>query len=184
MVHHFQHLSIRARLAFGTLVPLGLAAASQVLAWSSIAEGSAPAIGMALLSGALLFAAISSGLVLLQINARTIVRPLESAQRVTQALVLGNYGVRVRVDRLDEVGRLLVALEALGDYLAVVLPEEKDDTPRSQRLSVPTGSLERIAERLHQGGETPILSTSAPVDRPAPVPARSTARLRLVARQA
>jgi HAMP domain-containing protein len=183
VVHHFQHLSVRSRLAFGTLVPLGLAAASQVLAWSSVHETAAPGNGLALLSGALLFAAISSGLMLLQINIRTVVRPLERAHLATQALVQGNYGVRVRVDRLDEVGRLLVALEELGDYLAVVLPEDEDTAPRGGRLqSVPTDSLERIAAQLCEGGEAFSAGADALVNQPSP--ARSTARLRLVDRQA
>lgn len=194
MERHFRHMSIRARLAFGSLLPLALATVALVLAWVSASDP--PAAGKApdleLLSGAMLFVAIGSALVLQHINACTMLHPLESARRVTQALVQGHYGERVHIERLDEAGRLLVALEELGDYLAVMLPEE--DTlhgthpPLQPYRSVPTGSLEQIAERLRQGGEAIADNTDSahvPVTRrPESAHARSTARLRLVTRQA
>jgi methyl-accepting chemotaxis protein I, serine sensor receptor len=184
--HHFRHMSIRARLAFGGLLPLALATTALVLSWAAIDEGPAAGKGLALLSGAMLLVAIGSALVLQHINACTLLHPLESARRLTQALVQGHYGERIRVDRLDEAGRLLVALEELGDYLAVMLPEENahGDTLRHQPWqSVPAGSLERIAERLRQGGEAIAGNTEGSMTRPEAEPARSTATLRLVARQ-
>jgi hypothetical protein len=192
MERYFRHMSIRARLAFGSLLPLALATGALVLAW--VGAGVPPAAGKALglellLSGAMLFVAIGSALVLQHINACTVLHPLESARRVTQALVQGHYGERVRIERLDEAGRLLVALEELGDYLAVMLPEEDAlhdaHPPRQPYRSVPTGSLEQIAERLRQGGEAIADNAHVPVTRqPESAHARSTARLRLVTRQA
>lgn len=185
MERYFRHMSIRARLAFGSLLPLALATGALVLAWAADGESPDAGKGLELLSGAMLFVAIGSALVLQHINACTLLHPLESARRVTQALVQGHYGERVRIKRLDEAGRLLVALEELGDYLAVVLPEAEEDTPqRKQRPPVPKDALEQIAERLYPGGGAITPPTGTPARRPAaPEPAQSTARLRLVARQ-
>lgn len=187
MEHHFRHMSIRARLAFGSLFPLALATGALVLAWAGIDEHPANGKGLSLLSGAMLFLAIGSALVVQHINACTVLHPLEAARRLTRSLVQGRYGERVRIDRLDEAGRLLVALEELGDYLAVMLPEEDEGLAASRRQTrhvVPTDSLERIAERLRQGGDAITGNADVPVARPDGEPARTTAHLRLVARQA
>jgi hypothetical protein len=126
--------------------------------------------------------------VLQHINACTVLHPLESARRVTQALVQGHYGERICIERLDEAGRLLVALEELGDYLAVMLPEEDaphdSHPPRQPYRAVPTGSLEQIAARLRQGGEAIAGKADVPVTQPESTHARSVAHLRLVASQA
>ena len=173
MEQYFRHMSIRGRMAFATLVPLVIAAGALLLTWTA-PEGDT---NQRLLSGALLFTAFGGALVLLGANVRSVVRPLEEARRVTQALARGDYDQRARVERLDEVGHLLVALDGLGDYLAVMLPEEAE-----QKASKPTGTrlpqrvaplpdaLEAIARRLQ------------PVDHAEAVPL-PTSRLRLVARQ-
>ncbi len=187
MERHFRHMSVRARLAFGSLFPLALATGALVLAWAAVSEGPAGGKSLVLLSGAMLFLAIGSALVLQHINACSVLHPLESARRLTQALVRGQYGERVRIDRLDETGRLLVALEELGDYLAIMLPEADTDQAsphRQPRRTVPAGSLEQIADQLRQSGQVITDRTEAPGIRPAAQPARTTAHLRLVARQA
>ncbi|WP_293998406.1 HAMP domain-containing protein [Sphaerotilus sp.] len=192
MVDRLRHASLRTRLALGTLVPLGLTTVAFGTVWLPAVTGSAHAGRFALLSAALLMAAVGVAMVMLQMNTRAVLRPLEDAHRMTKALGRGQYGVRVRVERLDEAGRLLVALEQLGDYLAVVLPEEDAaataktvvrSTQPSTSTSTSGDSLERIAERLRGGGEAQDsgLGPHAAADLPqAHTAARTTARLRLV----
>lgn len=186
MEHHFRQMSIRARLAFGTLLPLALAAGALMLAWTGIGAGPVASQSFALLSGALMCLAIGSGLVLHHINARSVLQPLDNARRLTQALVRGQYDERVRIGRLDEAGRLLVALEELGDYLAVVLPEEPSRNPSTSRPAhtVPGGALERIAEQLRQSGDTLHAPVEPQVMGSAPAQPRASAHLRLVVGQA
>lgn len=191
MIHRFRstrHLSVRARLAFGSLVPLSLASVALGLSWLPQPGGGSAYM---LLSGALMLGAAGCSLVLLHRNVRALVQPLEEARKIARALTLGQYDQRVRIGRLDEAGRLLVALEELGDYLAVVLPE---DSPAPQRergarlVPVSAHSLERIAEQLREGGEAFPASTDRPpvsvTPAHAPAPSGTTPRLRLVPGQA
>lgn len=186
MEHHFRPMSIRARLAVGTLLPLALAAGALMLAWAAIGEGTEASQRLALLSGALMCLAIGSGLVLHHVNARDALRPLDDAHRMTRALVRGQYRQRVRIARLDEAGRLLVALEELGDYLAVVLPEEpsRNTCPPRPAHTAPGGSLERIAEQLRQSGNGFSAHVEPQVTGSAPAQPRASANLRLVVAQA
>lgn len=186
MVDRFRHMSIRTRLALGTLVPLVFAAAGMGMAWVSALTGASGTGRFALLSVALLFVAIGTGLVLVQVNTEAVQRPLEDASAMAKALVQGQYGVHVRVNRLDETGQLLVALEQLGDYLAVVLPEPDDEASgRSLHRGPIPGSLEQIAEQLRGSDDL-----SAEADRTAPTassgqtPTPTPAHLRLVTTQA
>ena len=194
MVDRLRHASLRTRLALGTLMPLGLTTVAFGTVWLPAVTGSVHAGRFALLSAALLMAAVGVAMVMLQMNTRAVLRPLEDAHRMTKALGRGQYSVRVRVERLDEAGRLLVALEQLGDYLAVVLPEEdavataktvvRSTQPSTSTSTSTSGdSLERIAERLRGGGEAQDsgLGPHAAADLPqAHTAARATARLRLV----
>jgi methyl-accepting chemotaxis protein len=175
-------MSIRTRLVLGTMVPLGFAAAGMGMAWVPAITGSASAGRFALLSVALLFVAIGTGLVLLQVNTQAVQRPLEDASAMTKALMQGQYGVHVRVNRLDETGQLLVALEQLGDYLAVMLPEPDDEASgRSRHTGPTTGALERIAEQL-RGDEDRSATPTAVLPKASPTP--SPAHLRLLTAQA
>lgn len=182
MADRFRHMSIQTRLVLGTMVPLGFAAAGMGMAWVPAITGSASAGRFALLSVALLFVAIGTGLVLLQVNTQAVQRPLEDASAMTKALMQGQYGVHVRVNRLDETGQLLVALEQLGDYLAVMLPEPDDEASgRSRHTGPTTGALERIAEQL-RGDEDRSAAPTAVLPKASPTP--SPARLRLLTAQA
>lgn len=182
MADRFRHMSIRTRLVLGTMVPLGFAAAGMGMAWVPAITGSASAGSFALLSVALLFVAIGTGLVLLQVNTQAVQRPLEDASAMTKALMQGQYGVHVRVNRLDETGQLLVALEQLGDYLAVMLPEPDDEASgRSRHTGPTTGALERIAEQL-RGDEDRSAAPTAVLPKASPTP--SPAHLRLLTAQA
>lgn len=182
MADRFRHMSIRTRLVLGTMVPLGFAAAGMGMAWVPAITGSASAGRFALLSVALLFVAIGTGLVLLQVNTQAVQRPLEDASAMTKALMQGQYGVHVRVNRLDETGQLLVALEQLGDYLAVMLPEPDDEASgRSRHTGPTTGALERIAEQL-RGDEDRSATPTAVLPKASPTP--SPAHLRLLTAQA
>ena len=182
MADRFRHMSIQTRLVLGTMVPLGFAAAGMGMAWVPAITGSASAGRFALLSVALLFVAIGTGLVLLQVNTQAVQRPLEDASAMTKALMQGQYGVHVRVNRLDETGQLLVALEQLGDYLAAMLPEPDDEASgRSRHTGPTTGALERIAEQL-RGDEDRSAAPTAVLPKASPTP--SPARLRLLTAQA
>ena len=182
MADRFRHMSIQTRLVLGTMVPLGFAAAGMGMAWVPAITGSASAGRFALLSVALLFVAIGTGLVLLQVNTQAVQRPLEDASAMTKALMQGQYGVHVRVNRLDETGQLLVALEQLGDYLAVMLPEPDDEASgRSRHTGPTTGALERIAEQL-RGDEDRSAAPTAVLPKASPTP--SPAPLRLLTAQA
>ena len=182
MADRFRHMSIRTRLVLGTMVPLGFAAAGMGMAWVPAITGSASAGRFALLSVALLFVAIGTGLVLLQVNTQAVQRPLEDASAMTKALMQGQYGVHVRVNRLDETGQLLVALEQLGDYLAAMLPEPDDEASgRSRHTGPTTGALERIAEQL-RGDEDRSATPTAVLPKASPTP--SPAHLRLLTAQA
>ena len=182
MADRFRHMSIQTRLVLGTMVPLGFAAAGMGMAWVPAITGSASAGRFALLSVALLFVAIGTGLVLLQVNTQAVQRPLEDASAMTKALMQGQYGVHVRVNRLDETGQLLVALEQLGDYLAVMLPEPDDEASgRSRHTGPTTGALERIAEQL-RGDEDRSATPTAVLPKASPTP--SPAPLRLLTAQA
>ena len=187
MADRFRHMSIQTRLVLGTMVPLGFAAAGMGMAWVPAITGSASAgrfalLSVALLSVALLFVAIGTGLVLLQVNTQAVQRPLEDASAMTKALMQGQYGVHVRVNRLDETGQLLVALEQLGDYLAAMLPEPDDEASgRSRHTGPTTGALERIAEQL-RGDEDRSAAPTAVLPKASPTP--SPALLRLLTAQA
>ena len=182
MADRFRHMSIRTRLVMGTMVPLGFAAAGMGMAWVPAITGSASTGRFALLSVALLFVAIGTGLVLLQVNTQAVQRPLEDASAMTKALMQGQYGVHVRVNRLDETGQLLVALEQLGDYLAVMLPEPDDEASgRSRHTGPTTGALERIAEQLRGDEERSAAPTAV---QPKATPTPSPAHLRLLTAQA
>ena len=182
MADRFRHMSIQTRLVLGTMVPLGFAAAGMGMAWVPAITGSASAGRFALLSVALLFVAIGTGLVLLQVNTQAVQRPLEDASAMTKALMQGQYGVHVRVNRLDETGQLLVALEQLGDYLAAMLPEPDDEASgRSRHTGPTTGALERIAEQL-RGDEDRSATPTAVLPKASPTP--SPAHLRLLTAQA
>lgn len=186
MVDRFRHMSIRTRLALGTLLPLAFAAAGMGIAWVPMIMGSAGTGRFALLSVSLLFVAIGTGLVLLQVNTQAVRRPLENASVMTKALMQGQYGVHVRVNRLDETGQLLIALEQLGDYLAVMLPEPDDEaSDRSLHKGPTPGSLEQIAEQLRGGEDMSAVSAwTLPRQTPAHTPAQAPAHLRLVTTQA
>lgn len=180
MEHHFRHMSVRGRLAFASLMPLVLAACALALAWLPAQPGT----DARLLSGALLFSAVGAALVLLQANVRTVVAPLQEARRLTQALSEGDYDQRTRITRLDEVGELLVALEGLGDYLAVMLPDEQGSTrARSARAPALTQeALDAIAQHLCTG--EPPRPATPDRERRTPRQGQPVGHLRLVARQA
>jgi hypothetical protein len=172
-------MSIRTRLAFGVLVPLGLAVTSLGLAWVPIVTGSTHLQATALLSGALMFMAIGTGLAMLERNAQALTLPLEEACAAANALLQGQNDRRIRITRMDETGDVLVALHELGNYLAVMLPEEdENEIPYHQPgrpvvAAAPRVTLERIVEQLREGEQEYTPEASAPA-------ARTVQRPRLV----
>lgn len=180
-------MSIRTRLAFGVLVPLGLAVVSLGLAWVPMLTGSPSLQTTALLSGALMFIAIGTGLVMLERNAQALTLPLEEACAAANALLQGQHDRRIRITRMDETGEVLVALHELGNYLAVMLPEEDEvSSGKPVVVAAPRATLERIVEQLREGEEEYNTSgapgtpgASAPADGQK-APARTVQHPRLV----
>lgn len=184
MTDRFRHMSIQTRLALGVLVPLGLATVA-------VGVATAPDAGSpALLSGALMLASIGTGLAMLQVNARALRQPLEEARLATKALARGDYRHRIRIQRMDETGRLLADLDELGNYLAVMLPDEMPDLPvktaaRTRSMSASPASpvtLDRIVEQLREGEEDRDDGYDATI--PASRPATNARQPRLIPDQA
>jgi hypothetical protein len=140
-MHHHRQPTLATRLALGVLIPLGLAACAVWMAGDAAlpAESisanllqnhpAAAATWRAMLSGGLLLAALGTALALLHSNIRSILEPLEEARAALEALSRGDYDRQVRIRRIDEIGDVLIAIDDLSQYLAVMLPEEDDVSP-------------------------------------------------------
>jgi HAMP domain-containing protein len=97
-----------------------------------------------MLSGGLLLAALGTALAMLHRNIRSILEPLEEARAALEALARGDYDRPVRIRRIDEVGDVLIAIDDLSQYLAVMLPAE-DVAPEPEPVSRPTVPARPIA---------------------------------------
>lgn len=90
--------------------------------------------------------------------------PLARATRAIEALRRGDLDHRVRIERLDEYGRLLVAIDQLTNWLALVLDDDILEPP--QPLPSPqavTTSLDILLDDLAQlqPAEPPLTETAA-----------------------
>ncbi|MFM2052191.1 MAG: hypothetical protein RL456_228 [Pseudomonadota bacterium] len=157
-----RHASIGTRLARSMTVPGALAGLSMVTA--GVADGAGPAM---LGAAGLMLAAFGATAVVLHQHVREVLRPLAQARAAVEALSRGDYRHRVRVERLDEAGQVLVALDDLSNYLAVMLPEEEDTPPAPGPRPDPT--FDHIVERLWEGDAPP--DEPAASARPAPAQA-------------
>lgn len=77
------------------------------------------------LSAFLLLCGLGVGLAMLKLNVRSVRHPLNEARLAIEALSRGDYQRRVHIERLDETGDVLVALDDLSNYLAVMLPDDE-----------------------------------------------------------
>lgn len=83
---------------------------------------------------------LGSGLSLRKLY-RDIKRPLNTGVTLAQQLAEGNLAARVKVERHDELGKLLIALNGIGEALALTLGEVRRRT-------------EHIAVSAHQTAQT------------------------------
>lgn len=171
-----RHLPITTRLALGVLIPLGLAACavwaagdpSQLDPARGQTVGPAPTPWNAMLSGGLLLAALGVALAMLHRNIRAILEPLEEARSALEALARGDYDRPVRIRRIDETSDVLIAIDDLSQYLAVMLPADDDEpeTPAVVPVTAPPRPLvtvrtvpdfDRIVEQMLDDDETPFI---------------------------
>lgn len=90
-----------------------------------VEAGPLGANGRTALSAFLLLCAFGTGLVMLRTSVRSVRSPLNEARLAIEALSSGDYQRRVHIERLDEAGDVLVALDDLSNYLAVMLPDDE-----------------------------------------------------------
>ena len=95
------------------------------VAISRASENIRAASGMVLGTIAVLF--LGSGLSLRKLY-RDIKRPLDTGVALAQQLAKGNLAARVKVERHDELGKLLTALNGIGEALALTLGEVRRRT--------------------------------------------------------
>ncbi|MFM2057638.1 MAG: hypothetical protein RLY71_2023 [Pseudomonadota bacterium] len=130
-----------------------------------------------LLAGLLGLGALLSGVLAIRSIDRSVQTPLAQALGAVQALHRGDMEHRARIERLDEFGHLLIAIDQLGNWLAPVLDEEEPSLARWPRC-LPPPDLRSLDIRLDE------LTPSRPDDtarntRPAihPAHARTAASL-------
>lgn len=169
-----RHLPIATRLALGVLIPLGLAACAVWAAGDPAQFDHGQSIGTArtpwnaLLSGGLLLAALGVALAMLHRNIRSILEPLEEARSALEALARGDYDRPVRIRRIDETSDMLIAIDDLSQYLAVMLPADEGE-PEPPAVAPVTASprplvtvrtvpdFDRIVEQMLDDDETPFV---------------------------
>jgi methyl-accepting chemotaxis protein-2 (aspartate sensor receptor) len=115
------------------------------------------ALGAVLVAGfALLFFALSR---------RLLTRPLEQAAHVSERFAAGDLSARLATDRRDEIGRLMNAIDGIGNGLATIVEHvresaehiehgtqsiAKDSGHISARIASQAGSLEETAASIEE----------------------------------
>lgn len=115
------------------------------------------ALGAALVVGfALLFFALSR---------RLVTRPLEQAARVSERFAAGDLSARLATNRRDEIGRLMNAIDGIGNGLAAIVEHVRESAEQiergtqsiaedsghiSARVASQAGSLEQTAASIEQ----------------------------------
>jgi hypothetical protein len=90
-----------------------------------------------LLAGLLGLGALLSGVLAMRSINRSVQIPLAQALGAVQALNRGDTEHRARIERLDEFGHLLIAIDQLGNWLAPLLNEEEPSLARWPRCLPP-----------------------------------------------
>lgn len=102
-----------------------------------------------LLAGLLGLGALLSGALAIRSIDRSVRTPLAQALGAVQAINRGDTEHRARIERLDEFGHLLVAIDQLGNWLAPVLDEEEPAARRPRCLPRPDlSSLDIMLDEL------------------------------------
>ena len=109
----------------------------------------------AALTAALAGCAMVMGIAAAWALSRSITRPLAQAVQMTEALARGDLGARTKVDRSDEIGQLLQAMNAMADSLSRVV-----HTVRSTSDSIATGSREIASGNLDLSQRTEAQAAS------------------------
>jgi methyl-accepting chemotaxis protein len=89
-----------------------------------------------ILTGILLFIAVSGAIVANIILLRIIIRPLNHAIDIFDKISQGNYRSDVRVERSDEVGKVLESLKAMQTKLDYDMAEAKRVADESLRIKI------------------------------------------------
>ena len=103
-----------------------------------------------LLAGLLGLSALLSGALAMRSINRSVQIPLAQALGAVQALNRGDTEHRARIERLDEFGHLLIAIDQLGNWLAPLLNEEEPSPARWPRCLPPQNlsSLDIMLDEL------------------------------------
>lgn len=119
---------------------------------SDVAAVFAVEVGLPLVPAALLAAA--AALVLVQVLARGLTKPLREMALASRALRRGDFQVRVSDDRHDEVGQLARAFNAMAAELAEVDRMRRDLVANvSHELRTPITALQAKLENVADGVE-------------------------------
>jgi signal transduction histidine kinase len=131
---------------------LGVVIVIGVLA-SAAAALEATELGLPILVSALVGVAVA--LVLVQLLARGLTRPLREMARASAAMARGDYGVRVHDDgRADEVGELARAFNVMVSELAETDRQRRDLVANvSHELRTPISALRAKLENVADGVE-------------------------------
>lgn len=161
-----QHLQ---RQLLQATAPLELDRSRQLAHQLAAAQSAADRLN--LLAGLLGLGALLTGALAIRSIDRSVQKPLAQALGAVQAINRGDTEHRSRIERLDEFGHLLIAIDQLGDWLAPVLAEEEPSPARWPRC-LPRPDLSSLDIMLDE------LTSSRPDDeapntRPAIHPARA-----------
>ncbi|MEX8521062.1 MAG: HAMP domain-containing protein [Leptothrix sp. (in: b-proteobacteria)] len=140
-------LSKRLWLGFGSVLLFG--AATVALLWNSPSESNQEVIAWRhwLAEGLALAAVLSAVLTARSIH-HSVQRPLAEAMAAVQALSAGDLEHRIKVERLDEMGQLLVAIDAMSNWLAVMLNHDEPPDGQPTGPDCPFNELHYVERRV------------------------------------
>lgn len=142
-----RNMSITNRLWLGFGSVLLLTTGSGAALWQAPSVGLAGTSTLHLIVAALGLSAVLISIGMVHWISRTVQEPLAQATAAIHFMAQGDANFRVKVERLDEVGKLLVALDDLGNYLAVMLGE--DDSHNADDFDdLAADDLDRLLTRL------------------------------------
>jgi hypothetical protein len=170
MKHSKRYRSVQTLMAEATLVPLGLSMVATALAWTRTSQSSYDGWVVA----ALLALALLSAVKLYMRNLRATLDPIEQATRCVKSLAWGRSLPALKFPHVNETSELLVAIQELGDYLVVMLPQDDDDEASSPRAGTPKSQDQGLEELLINLRQT-CDQLSQWSDAPAPVAAEQEA---------
>ena len=149
----FRDMSITSRLWLGFGTVLLLAGGSGAALWMGGlgATRAASAEPHHVLAAALGLSAALIAIGMVRWISRGLQKPLAQAMTAVQSLAQGDLTYRLKIERLDETGRLLVALDDLTNYLAVMMSDDDDGLDDASPHAPPmTAELDQLLDWLTQ----------------------------------